>query len=132
MRFNMVLIVTTVLFLMRMLAPKAASCTVLPNMMKKNRLLGSLQLQGQVPPISVHNSPTTGDISPSTLTQKALANDHINYVSPLRHQLLKVQVPPSAPNPGTQVPASTTTPLPGSPHKSPLPSAMPNRDTSIP
>jgi hypothetical protein len=128
----MLLIVTTVLFLMRMLAPKAASCTVLPNMMKKNQLLGSLQLQGQVPPISVHNSPITGDISPSKITRKALANDHINYVSPLQRQLLKVQVPPSTPNPGTQVPASTTTPLRGSLHKSPLPSAMPDRDTSIP
>lgn len=59
-------------------------------MMKQNQLLVSLR--GQVP------SPTT--------IQKAFAGHN---VSPLLRRLLRAYVPPSAPNPGTQIPASTAT-----------------------
>lgn len=69
-------------------------------MMKQNELLVSLH--GQVP-------------SPATI-QKAFAGHN---VSPLLRRLLRAYVPPSAPNPGTQIPASTaahnTAPQPPSP-----------------
>ena len=139
MRFDMVRVVTTVLFLMSMLALPESSYRVLPGekqrMMKKKQLLaGPLQVQGRVPPISVPNPLTIDDSPPSTISQKVFAaSDHINYVSPLRRQLLKAQVLPSAPNPGTYIPSSTTRnnapPLLGSLQKSP---PTPNEDTSIP
>lgn len=59
-------------------------------MMKQNQLLVSLH--GQVPS--------------STTIQKSSAGHN---VSPLLRRLLRAYVPPSAPNPGTQIPASTAT-----------------------
>ena len=108
-----------------------------PNLMKKNQLLGSLLVQGQVPQISVlmSNPPsTTGDTPPSWISHKAFANDHL-----LRRQLRKGPVIPSAPNPGTHIPSSTSTlesdnaaPMLGSLQKSPPPPLMPYKGTSIP
>ncbi|KAK9987416.1 hypothetical protein SO802_032367 [Lithocarpus litseifolius] len=101
-----------------------------PNLMKKNQLLGSLLVQGQVPPISVFTSnppTTTGDTPPSWISHKAFANDPL-----LRRQLLKGPVMPSTPNPGTYIPSSTSTlesdnaaPMIGSLQKSPPPPLMP-------
>ena len=59
--------------------------------MNKNHLLESL-LKAQVPS--------------STISQKAFTGHN---VSPLLRPLLKAYVPPSAPNPGTEVPALTPT-----------------------
>ena len=59
--------------------------------MNKNHLLESL-LKAQVPS--------------STISQKAFTGHN---VSPLLRPLLKAHVPPSAPNPGTEVPALTPT-----------------------
>ena len=108
-----------------------------PNLMKKNQLLGSSLVQGQVPPISVFMSTpptTTGDTPPSWISHKAFAKDHL-----LRRQLRKGPVIPSAPNPGTHIPSSTSTlesdnaaPMLGSLQKSPPPPLMPYEDTSIP
>ena len=88
-----------------------------PNMMKKKQLFRLvLQVQTQVPK---PNPRTTGDISRL-----------------LCRQLLKGRVPLSAPNPGTNNPASARShnvaPLLGSLQKSPLPPFMPYGDTSIP
>ena len=106
-KFNMLLVVITVLFLMSV-APEA-SCRVLYGE-KQNLLAVSLQVQAQVRPKP--NPPTTSDIHilSSTTTQKAFTSDHFNdVVSPFfRRQLLKGSVPPSAPNPGTYNPASIT------------------------
>ena len=104
---NMLLkLITVVLFLISMVAAKASSFKVLPDMMKRNQLLGSLQVQAQVPK---PNARTTGDIPSPTTTQKAFTSDQFNLISPLlRRQLLKGPVPPSAPNPGTRNPASTS------------------------
>ena len=71
---------------------------------KKNQLLGSLQ--SQVPTKSV----------PDPL---------------LGRQLLRGYVPPSVPNPGTQMP-NRTPPLLASMHKSLPPPSISNEDTSIP
>ena len=98
-----------------------------PNLMKKkNQLLGSLVVQGQLPPISVFMS-TTGDTPPSWISHKAFAND-----PSLRRQLLKGPVMPSAPNPSTNIPSPTSTmesdnaePMVGSLQKSPPPPLMP-------
>ena len=108
-----------------------------PNLMKKNQLLGSSLVQGQVPPISVFmSSPptTTGYTPPSWISHKAFANDHL-----LRRQLRKGPVIPSAPNPGTHIPSSTSTlesdnaaPMVGPLQKSPPPPLMPYEGTSIP
>ena len=108
-----------------------------PNLMKKNQMLGSLVVQGQVPPIPVfmYNPPTTtGDTPPSWISHKAFAND-----PSLRRQLLKGPVIPSAPNPGTYNPSPTSTmesdnaePMVGSLQKSPPPPLMPYKGTSIP
>ena len=108
-----------------------------PNLMKKNQLLGSLLVQGQVPQISVFTSnppTTTGDTSPSWISHKAFANDPL-----LRRLLLKGPVTPSSPNPGTNIPSSTSTlksdnpaPMLGSLQKSPPPPLMPYKGTSIP
>ena len=109
-----------------------------PNLMKKkNQLLGSLVVQGQLPPISVFmsNPPTTtGDTPPSWISHKAFAND-----PSLRRQLLKGPVMPSAPNPSTNIPSPTSTmesdnaePMVGSLQKSPPPPLMPYKGTSIP
>ncbi|KAF3946312.1 hypothetical protein CMV_027410 [Castanea mollissima] len=107
-----------------------------PNLMKKNQL-GSSLVQGQVPPISLFmsNPPTTtGYTPPSWISHKAFANDHL-----LRRQLHKGPVMPSAPNPGTHNPPSTSTlesdnaaPMLGSLQKSPPPPLMPYEGTSIP
>ena len=115
-------LITVVLFLISMVAPKASSFKVLPDMMKKNQLLGSLQ-------VPKPNAPTAGDIPSPTTTQKAFTSDQFNLVSPLlRRQLLKVPVPPSAPNPGTHIPGSTP-----SHRKTPPPRTMPDgKVTSIP
>ena len=134
----MLVIVTTVLFLMSMPLPGVSR--VLPagekqqNRMKNKQLFGSLQVL--LPPISVApkaNPPTT---PPSTISQKAFASDH-NKVSPLlRRQLRRGYVTPSAPSPGTLIPASATghkaAPLPGSLNKSAPPPSMPNGYTSNP
>ena len=108
-----------------------------PNLMKKNQLLGSLLVQGQVPQISVFMSnlpTTTGDTPPSWISHKAFANDPL-----LRRQLLKGPVTPSTPNPGTYIPSSTSTlesdnpaPMLGSLQKGPPPPLMPYKGTSIP
>ena len=138
MRFNMLVIVTTVLFLMSMPLPGASRA--LPagekqqNTMKNNQFFGSVQVL--LPPISVApkaNPPTT---PPSTISQKAFGSDH-NKVSPLlRRQLRRGYVTPSAPSPGTLIPASATghkaAPLPGSLNKSAPPPSMPNGYTSNP
>ncbi|KAF3956224.1 hypothetical protein CMV_018628 [Castanea mollissima] len=58
-----------------------------PNLMKKNQLLGSLVVQGQVPPISVFVSNllnTNGDTPPSRISHKAFASDPM-----LRRQAIK-------------------------------------------
>ena len=114
-------LITVVLFLISMVAAKASSFKVLPDMMKKNQLLGSLQ-------VPEPNDPTSGDIPSPTTTQKAFTSDQFNLVSLLlRRQLLKGPVPPSAPNPGTHIPGSTTS------RKTPPPRTMPGgKDTSIP
>lgn len=137
----MLVIVTTVLFLMSMPLPEASR--VLPNgekqnMMKNNQFFGSLQVQGDqvLPPISVAPKPNPPTTPPSTTWQKAFASDH-NKVSPLlRRQLLRGFVTPSAPNPGTLIPATTTghkaAPMPGSLNKSAPPPSMPNGHTSNP
>ena len=72
------------------------------NMMKKNQVFGPLQ--PQVPPIAlpVPNSPKTGD---TWFGKKALASDF----PLLRRELLKGYSHPSAPNPETYIPASTST-----------------------
>ena len=108
-----------------------------PNLMKKNQLLGSVLVQGKVPPISVFmsNPPTTtGNASPSRISHKAFGNDPL-----LRRQLLKGPVVPSTPNPSTHIPSSTSTlesdnpaPMLGSLQKSPSPPLMPYKGTSIP
>ena len=71
------------------------------NMMKKNQVFGPLQ--PQVPPIAppVPNSPKTGD---TWFGKKALASDF----PLLRRKLLKGHTQPSAPNPDTYIPASTS------------------------
>lgn len=137
----MLVIVTTVLFLMSMPLPEASR--VLPagekqNMMKNNRFFGSLQVQGDqvLPPISVAPKPNPPTTPPSTISEKAFASDH-NKVSPLlRRQLRRGYVTPSAPNPGTLIPASATghkaAPLPGSLNKSAPPPSMPNGYASNP
>ena len=134
----MLVIVTTVMFLMTMPLPGASR--VLPagekqkNMMKNNQFFRSLQVI--LPPISVAPKAKPPTTPPSTISQKAFTIDH-NKVSPLlRRQLRRGYVTPSAPNPGTLIPASATghkaAPLPGSLNKSaPLPS-MPNGYTSNP
>ena len=108
-----------------------------PNLMKKNQLLWSLVVQGQVPPICVFMSnlpTTTGDTPPSRISHKAFASDPM-----LRRQLLKGPVMPSAPNPGTYNPSSTSTlesdnaaSMVGSLQRSPPPPLMPYKGTSIP
>jgi len=86
------------------------------NTMNKNHLLGSLQ-QHKVPPL--------------TITQKAFDGRNL---FPLVRRLLRAYVPPSAPNPGTHIPASTisqtlashnASAFVGSQQKSPLPSSLP-------
>ena len=109
-KFNMLLVeILTVLFLIMSLLAPEASCRVLYGE-KQNLLAGGLQVQAQVRPKP--NPPTTSDIHilSSTTTQKAFTSDHFNdVVSPFfRRQLLKGSVPPSAPNPGTNNPASIT------------------------
>ena len=71
------------------------------NMMKKNQVFGPLQ--PQVPPIAqpVPNSPKTGD---TWFCKKALASDF----PVLRRELLKGYTRPSAPNPATYIPPSTS------------------------
>uniref|UniRef100_A0A2N9FSP4 Uncharacterized protein n=1 Tax=Fagus sylvatica TaxID=28930 RepID=A0A2N9FSP4_FAGSY len=60
----------------------------------------------------------------------------VHKVSPSRRQLLKNQASPSAPNPDTQIPSSSTgknaAPLRGSQQKSPPPPSMPGGGSSIP
>ena len=86
------------LFLISMHSLHEAEATI---MMKKNQVLGPLQ--PQVPPISlpVPDSPKTGD---TWLGKKALASDF----PLLRRELLKGSSHPSAPNPDTYIPASTS------------------------
>ena len=97
---NMLLLVlvTQALLLISMPAHKGEAT----NMMKNNQVLDSLQ--AQVPPISlpVPNSPNTGD---TWFGKKALASDF----PLLRRELLKGYSHPSAPNPETYIPASTST-----------------------
>ncbi len=116
---SMILVATGVLFLMSMPAYEAS--IIIPG--EEQNLLG------QVPPISLPlpNPPTTnGPHSPSTISQKAFASNYdINCVSPSQgRKLLMGYVPPSAPNLGSHITASTRShdkaaPLLGSLQKSP-------------
>ena len=138
---NMLLIATVALFLMGM-PPHEASKILLhgeeQNMMSKNQFLGSLK--GQVPPISVPvpNPPTTtGDIPPSTISQKACASVQSSLLRRRLHWAPPhVLVPPSAPNPSSYVPSSTTQRNSPPPHPSMLHEAYyappPNPGTYIP
>ena len=87
----MLLIVMIVISLMSI--PAQEACIIFhgeQKMMKQNQLYDSL-----------HDR-----VLSSTAIQKAFAGHN---VSPLLRRLLRAHVPPSAPNPGTQIPASTAT-----------------------
>ncbi|KAF3957804.1 hypothetical protein CMV_017217 [Castanea mollissima] len=88
----------TVLFLISMPALHEGEATI---MVKRNQVFSPLQ--PQVPPTSlpVPDSPKTGD---TWFGQKALAIDF----PLLRRELLKGYSHPSAPNPDTYIPASTS------------------------
>ena len=87
-----------VVFLISMPALHEGEATI---MMKKNQVFGPLQ--PQVPPNSlpVPDSPKTGD---TWSCKKALASDF----PVLRRELLKGYTRPSAPNPATYIPPSTS------------------------
>ena len=119
---DMLLIFTAVLFLMSMPTHEASRFFQREdqNMMNKNHLLESPLKAGQIPP--------------SSISQKTFAGHN---VSPLR-----LQVPPSAPNPGTYIPGPRTSqrpfmthnnvPLLGLQQKSLLPPPVHNWGTAIP
>ena len=85
--------------------------------------------EGQFPKISVSNT---------LINQKVIASDHINASPLIRRHLLRGHVPPSEPNPGTEIPAlaakghDTAPSLQGSLQKNPPSPSRPNGDTSIP
>ena len=115
----LLIIITALLFPLSSHAHEASSRILHAeeqNTMNKNHLLGSLQ-QHEVPPL--------------TITQKAFDGRNL---SPLIRRLLRAYVPPSAPNPGTHIPASTicqtlashnASAFVGWQQKSPLPSSLP-------
>lgn len=116
---KMLLIIITTVFLLSTHAHEASSRILHAeeqNTMNKNHLLGSLQQH---------------EVHPLTITQKAFDGRNL---SPLIRRLLRAYVPPSAPNPGTHIPASTicqtlashnASAFVGWQQKSPLPSSLP-------
>lgn len=107
----MLLAATVVLFLM-MSMPAYQTRRILyreeQNFMTKNQLLGPV-LQGQVPPISEPNPPTTTDTPHSRISPKTFASDHTDVSSSLDgvQSPPHVQAPPSGPNPCTHIPSRT-------------------------
>ena len=106
------LLLATVVFFLMMSMPAYQTRRILhreeQNSMMKNQLLGSV-LQGQVPPISEPDPPTTTDTPHSRISPKTFASDHTDVSSSLGGVQYPppVLVPPSAPNPCTYVPSPT-------------------------
>jgi hypothetical protein len=135
---NVLLVLTTLHFLMSMHAYICNACRILhgeeQKLMSKSLLLGSLR--GYVPP----PGPNSGTHIPaSTLEQKDFAGQNF---APLMGSLQRGSVPPSVPNPGTHIPASKFGQKAFVGHsmihslsslkKGPVPPSAPNSDTHIP
>lgn len=126
---NLLLVAIVALFLMIMPAAYEAR-RILHGEEQNLTSKRSLLVQGQVPTISVPNT--------WRINQKVIAGDHRNASPLLLRHLLRSPVPPSAPNPRTEIPASAATRNVTAPseqsslQKSPLPHYVPSGDTSIP
>ena len=135
----MLLLATVVLFLMMSMPayqPRRILYGEEQNFMTKNQLLGSVQ--GQVPPISEPNPPTTTETPHSRISPKTFASsDHTDVSSSLGGVQYRphVQALPSGPNPYTHIPSPTVsynTALSLGTKRTPLLPSMTNGGTSIP
>lgn len=135
----MLLAATVVLFLM-MSMPAYQTRRILyreeQNFMTKNQFLRPV-LQGQVPPISEPNPPTTTDTPHSRISPKTFASDHTKFSSSLGGVQYPPHAPvlPSVPNPGTHIPNPTVsynTALSLGTPQTPLLPTMTNGSTCIP